>query len=57
MIIRRALSKVRTFLANELLKMRDKINKQFRPGSTMWKIGYSRALEWLGKEKIKRGVI
>lgn len=54
MIIRRALSKVRTFLANELLKMRDKINKQF---STMWKIGYSRALEWLGKEKIRRGVI
>ena len=55
-IIRRALSKVRTFLANELLKMRDKINKQFRPGSTMWKIGYSRALVWLGKEKIRRGV-
>ena len=57
MIIRRVFSRVRSFLANELLKMRAKINKQFKPGSTMWKIGYVRALEWLGKEKIRRGVI
>lgn len=57
MIIRRKFSKVRNFLANELLKMRARINKLFRPGSTMWKAGYVRALEWSRKEKIRRGVI
>lgn len=57
MIIRRKFSKVRNFLANELLKMRTRINKLFRPGSTMWKAGYVRALEWSRKEKIRRGII
>lgn len=56
MIIKRTFSKIRNFLANELLKMRAKINKQFRPGSTMWKLGYARALEWARKERIRRGV-
>ena len=57
MIIKRLFSKVRNFLANELLKMRAKINKQFKPGSTMWKIGYVRALDWLAKEKIRRKLV
>ena len=57
MIIKRAFSRVRNFLANELLKMRARINKQFKPGSTMWRAGYVRALEWSRKEKIRRGVL
>jgi len=57
MVIKRVFSKIRTFLANELLKMRAKINKQFKPGSMMWKIGYVRALEWLKKEKLRRGIL
>lgn len=57
MIIKRTFSKIRNFLANELLKMRTKINKQFKPGSTMWKIGYVRALDWITKERIKRGLL